>query len=55
MTSPILVLCECCQSEGRIYRSNGGPNETDCGECPVCEGTGEVLVDSEPVTLEDLE
>lgn len=50
----ILVLCEACQSEGRIYRGQYD-DERDCGPCPVCEGTGEVLVHSEPVTMEDLE
>lgn len=55
ITRPILILCEACQSEGRLYTSNGGPYDTDNGECPVCKGTGEVLVESEPVTMEDLD
>lgn len=54
MTAPTLQLCECCQSEGRIYRSNGGPDEIDCGECPICEGTGMALVETEPVTEEEI-
>jgi len=55
MTRPILVLCEACQSEGRIYTNDGGPYEIDNGECPVCKGRGEVFVECEPITMEDLE
>lgn len=55
MTRPVLVLCEVCQSEGRILTSNGGPDEIDNGQCPACEGTGLALVESETATLEDLE
>lgn len=54
MLRPVLVPCECCQSEGRLYRGQY-EDERDCGECPVCEGTGGALVDSEPVTMEDLD
>lgn len=50
---PVLVLCEVCQSEGRILRSNGGPDDIDHGECPECKGSGFALVDSEPMSLED--
>jgi hypothetical protein len=52
MTRPILVLCEACQSEGRIYRGQYD-DERDCGECPVCEGTGSALIQSEAVEPED--
>lgn len=54
MCRPVLILCDACGSEGRIYRGLY-EDERDCGECPVCEGTGSVLVESDPVTLEDLE
>lgn len=54
MTRPVLVLCETCQSEGRILTSNGGPYEIDNGECPACKGSGTVLVEAEPITMEDL-
>lgn len=50
-----IVLCEACQSEGRILTSDGGPYDTDNGECPYCEGTGGEIVKTEPITLEDLE
>jgi len=53
MTRPVLVLCETCQSEGYIYTSDGGPDETCHGECPDCKGTGMVLVDSETMTLDE--
>jgi hypothetical protein len=55
MSRPVLMPCECCQSEGRIYRSDGGPDETDCGQCPICEGTGMALIESEPLALEDFD
>lgn len=55
MERPVLVLCECCGSEGRILTSNGGPYDTDNGECPVCKGDGLALVESEAVTQEDLD
>ncbi len=49
-----LILCERCQSEGRLLTNDGGPDDVDHGECPDCEGSGSVLVECEPVTLEDL-
>lgn len=48
------VLCEVCGSEGRIYTSRGGPDEYDNGPCPECEGTGIALVETEPVTEQEL-
>jgi hypothetical protein len=52
---PIPQLCEHCGSEGRIYRGHpNDPNPIDCGECPVCEGTGYVLIPTEPVTEEEI-
>ena len=50
-----LILCEVCQSEGRILTSNGGPYDTDHGECPYCEGRGDLLIEAEPITLDDLD
>lgn len=41
MERTILVPCETCQSEGRILTSDGGPYDTDHGECPACKGRGE--------------
>ena len=49
------ILCETCQSEGRILRSNGGPDDIDCGECPNCQGAGVVLIEVRPIALEDLD
>lgn len=51
---PTLQPCETCQSEGRILRSKGGPDDIDCGECPVCEGTGGEIIETEPVTEEEI-
>lgn len=47
------VNCEVCQTEGRIYTSNGGPDEIDNGPCPACEGECVVEVETQPVDLED--
>lgn len=49
------INCEVCQTEGRILRSNGGPDDIDCGICPECNGECVVEVADEPVTLEDYE
>lgn len=49
-----IILCETCQSEGRILRSDGGPDEIDCGVCPACDGDGSVMVETEPLTEEEI-
>jgi hypothetical protein len=53
-----LKPCEHCQSEGRIIRAvsrHGGlePKEEDCGECPVCKGTGMEMIEVESIDLDD--
>lgn len=55
-----IVFCEACQSEGRIYVSDGfswddGPRERDIGPCEVCEGTGGEIVEVQPIDLSDLD
>ncbi len=60
-TRPVLVLCETCQGEGKLYREGISrqwdiePRIECIGTCPDCNGTAYALVDSERVTLEDLE
>lgn len=62
MTDPRIVPCEHCGTEGRIYeradfydRQYGWqPGERDLGPCEACEGTGGEIVETEPITLEDL-
>jgi hypothetical protein len=49
----ILVLCEACGSEGRVFVGSY-EDERDVGECPVCHGTGREEVESEPIEMEDL-
>lgn len=49
-----IVLCDACGSEGRIYRGLYD-DERDCGECPACDGTGEVVVAVDQVTTDDLD
>jgi Zn finger protein HypA/HybF involved in hydrogenase expression len=54
MCDPRIILCENCQSEGRIYRGQF-EDERDCGECPVCDGTGSVVIETESIEIDDLE
>jgi hypothetical protein len=49
------INCEVCQTEGRILRSNGDPDDIDCGVCPECHGARVVEVETQPITLEDLD
>ncbi len=53
----VLVLCERCGSEGRLYTQSGNDpdSERDEGECPECQGTGRAFVPAEPIELEDLD
>ncbi|WP_282522281.1 hypothetical protein [Bradyrhizobium sp. Arg816] len=45
------INCEVCQTEGRIYTSNGGPDEIDNGPCPACNGECVVEVETKPCGL----
>jgi hypothetical protein len=47
-TDPRIIPCKHCGSEGRIYRGKY-EDERDCGPCPVCEGTGGEIVETEAV------
>lgn len=53
-----IVSCEACNTEGRIYRTRSGhpndPDWIDLGPCDVCEGTGGMMIEVEPITLGDL-
>jgi hypothetical protein len=64
MDSSRIIPCTHCGSEGRLYvrciayepgcghaHSWG---ERDDGECPVCHGTGSEIIETEPITMEDL-
>lgn len=53
MSNARVVLCPHCGSEGRLYTSDGGPYDTDCGPCPTCDGTGGAVIETIPVTLDD--
>lgn len=50
---PIIVPCEACQGEGRTLTNNGGPDDTDHGVCPECNGDRVIEVDTNPVELDD--
>lgn len=55
MSDPRIVPCTRCGSEGRLYSGPANdPNPRDEGPCPVCEGTGGEIIETEPVTLDDL-
>jgi DnaJ-class molecular chaperone len=54
MSNDRIVWCEACSSEGRILTSNGGPDDTDHGPCPHCEGTGSEVIETQPIEMEDL-
>lgn len=49
------INCEVCQTEGRILRSNGGPDDIDYGVCPACNGDREIEIECEPITIADIE
>jgi len=55
MSNERIILCEACQSEGRLYTSNGGPDETDNGPCPWCDATGMAVIKTALIELDDLE
>lgn len=64
MRDHILVICEYCGGEGRLYRSCfvyergcgfSHPDVEDDGKCPDCEGTGHALIEGDPITLDDFE
>lgn len=64
MTEFRIVPCDVCGTEGRIYeactiydRDAGGhiPDQRDIGPCAECEGTGGMLIEVEPIELEDLD
>jgi hypothetical protein len=59
MSSPRIVLCTCCGSEGRIYiesyqRDEYGNAMERVEECEACEGTGGEIIETEPIVMEDL-
>lgn len=50
------INCDVCQTEGRIYRAYGNdPDPQDFGVCPECNGECVVEVETQTITLEDLE
>lgn len=59
MNDPRIVPCQCCGSEGRIYDKyytwQDGWIDRDIGPCEACEGTGGEIIETEPITMEDLE
>jgi DnaJ-class molecular chaperone len=52
----ILVTCPHCNGSAvTVHASRYGDFDTYEERCPECEGAGQLLVDSEPITMEDLE
>lgn len=60
--TPILVACPLCNGSAVSPRAvwvyeHGcafGHYDTEEDACPECEGAGQLLVECEPITLEDL-
>jgi hypothetical protein len=53
MTDYRIIGCEYCGTEGRIYRGQY-EDERDCGPCPACEGERSIVIEVEPIEMEDL-
>ena len=57
---PLPVTCQICSrcgGEGMLYTSRYGgndPNVWPTGQCPVCEGTGYELYDTEEIEEEEI-
>lgn len=53
-TNARIVACFDCGTEGKLYI---GQYEDECYvcDCPSCEGTGGEIVETEPVTLADMD
>lgn len=49
------INCEVCQTEGRILTNDGGPDDVDYGVCPACNGERVVEVETQPITIDDLD
>lgn len=52
-----VTTCDRCGGEGQLYTSRYGGNDPDVwptGECPVCDGTGYELVETEEVDEEEI-
>lgn len=55
MSEPRIVPCDHCGSEGRLYSGHANdPDPRDDGPCPACEGTGGEIIETDPVTLDDM-
>lgn len=56
MTSPIIVPCEACGTEGTIYSGTSWDGDYRWAEpCPYCDGTGDAEIDGQMIDLEDAE
>lgn len=56
MTDLRIIGCEHCGTEGRIYSGHpNDPHPRDCGPCPVCDGECSVVIEVEPIEMEELD
>lgn len=49
--------CAHCGGEGKLYTSRYGGNDPDVwpiGECPVCDGTGYELIETNEIEEEEI-
>lgn len=55
MSDERIIPCQACGSEGRRYSGHpNDPDPVDNGPCEVCEGTGGEIIETQPVTLDDI-
>jgi DnaJ-class molecular chaperone len=56
MDNLILVTCPHCNGAAvTVHASRYGDFDPIEESCPECEGAGQLLVEGEPITMEDLE
>lgn len=60
MCNARIIPCPHCGSEGRLYRETSLRDEygnvmEHIEDCPTCEGTGGMIIEAEPITMEDLD
>lgn len=54
--SPIFIQCPSCLGEGREFQGHpNDPDPRDGGPCWTCNGERVVEVETQPITMEDLD
>ena len=56
MADYLIIGCERCGTEGRDLRGHpNDPDPTDYGPCPACDGERAVVIEVEPIEMEELD